>query len=267
MRNIRVDAYEDIARDVLVVGNNHPAGMLLARHHHKRSQCLYAIQGVLTVNASTGSWVVPPHRAFWIPAGVQHEVQMEGPTSTRSAYICPRAAARAGLPTHCAVLQVSPLLHELLSVAVDLPVEYALEGREQHLMQLILAEIAIMPELPLNAPLPQSPRLVQLCRRFLQAPTLEVDIDSMAQQAGMSRRNFTRLFRTQTGMSFGHWRQQACLLSALTRLGSGCSVTQVAMDLGYSSTSAFSVAFRRALGAAPSEYLGQVPLPHPVSEA
>ncbi|HVL07562.1 MAG TPA: helix-turn-helix domain-containing protein, partial [Burkholderiaceae bacterium] len=72
---------------------------------------------------------------------------------------------------------------------------------------------------------------------------------------GMSRRSFTRLFRLQSGMSFGHWRQQACLLAALTRLAQGQPVTRVAMELGYSSPSAFTVAFRRALGASPSEYL------------
>jgi AraC-like DNA-binding protein len=77
----------------------------------------------------------------------------------------------------------------------------------------------------------------------------------MAHKAGMSRRSFTRLFRQQTGMSFSAWRQQACLLAALTRLGGGDPITQVAVDLGYSSASAFTAAFRRVLGAAPSRYL------------
>lgn len=122
-------------------------------------------------------------------------------------------------------------------------------------MQLIIEEIAEMPELPLNAPLPQEPRLARLCQDLLQAPTLESDIDTAARQVRMSRRNFTRLFREQTGMSFGEWRQQACLLAALTRLGQGEPVTHVAMELGYSSTSAFTVAFRRALGSSPSRYL------------
>lgn len=66
------------------------------------------------------------------------------------------------------------------------------------------------------------------------------------------------MFREQTGMSFGVWRQQACLLAALTRLGRGEPVTQVALDLGYASPSAFTAAFRRVLGAPPSRYLGWV---------
>jgi AraC-like DNA-binding protein len=153
------------------------------------------------------------------------------------------------------VIEVSPLLHALLHEAVDLPAEYALDGRDGRVMALLLDELAAMPALPLNTPLPRDARLAHLCRRLLDAPALDVDIDTMAQQAGMSRRNFTRLFRRQTGMSFASWRQQACLLAALTRFARGESVTHVAMELGYGSTSAFTAAFRRVLGDAPSRYL------------
>jgi len=255
MRNIKVDTYENVPRDIYMAGNEYPAGWELPAHSHKRCQCLYAATGVLTVTTKEGSWVVPPRRASWIPCGVEHAVHMGTPTSTRSAYILSDVAKAAGLPTRCAVIGVSPLLHELLLTGVDLPAEYELGGRDDHLMKLIIEELARMPELPLNAPLPEEPRLAHLCRELLQAPTLEMDINTMAEQACMSRRNFTRLFRAQTGMSFSHWRQQACLLAALTRLELGQSVTHVAMELGYSSTSAFTVAFRRALGASPSEYL------------
>jgi len=84
---------------------------------------------------------------------------------------------------------------------------------------------------------------------------LDYDLDQIAAQVGMSRRNFTRIFRQQTGMSFSNWRQQACLLNALTRMELGQSITSVAMELGYSSSSAFTAAFRRYLGAAPRFYL------------
>jgi AraC-like DNA-binding protein/quercetin dioxygenase-like cupin family protein len=255
MRNARVITYEDTPRDVVATGNDYHAGMILPDHRHKRGQCLYAITGVLTVTTGEGSWVVPPYRALWIPAGVIHAVHMGGATSTRSAYVLPDAAARARLPSHCTVISVSPLLHALLSEAVDLPAEYALHGRDDRLMRLLVDEIARMPALPLNTPLPRDPRLARLCRALLESPSLDADIDSMARKAGMSRRSFTRLFREETGMSFSHWRQQACLLSALARLGHGQSVTRVAMELGYGSASAFTAAFRRTLGAAPSHYL------------
>ena len=56
-------------------------------------------------------------------------------------------------------------------------------------------------------------------------------------------------------MSFGAWRQQACLLAALPRLSAGQSITQVALDLGYDSPSAFSTMFRKRLGQAPSDFI------------
>lgn len=180
---------------------------------------------------------------------------MGGLTKTRSAYILPDIASKAGLPCDCAVINVSPLLHELLSSAVDLPAEYELGGRDDYLMQLIIAEIALMPELPLNAPLPQEPRLAALCLQLLKAPSLDHDLDEIAERVGMSRRNFTRIFRQQTGMSFSHWRQQACLLNALTRMELGQSITEVAIALGYSSSSAFTAAFKRSLGQAPRFYI------------
>ncbi|HTV84403.1 MAG TPA: helix-turn-helix transcriptional regulator [Dyella sp.] len=256
MRNTRVIAYEDTPREVVATGNDYPNGLVLASHTHKRGQCLYAIVGVMTVTTGEGAWVVPPGRALWIPAGVVHQVHMGGATSTRSAYILPEAAATAGLPMHCTVIAVSPLLHALLSEAVDLPAEYALNGRDDRLMRLLVEEIARMPSLPLNTPLPQDPRLARLCDALIHAPSLDMDIDTMAHKAGISRRSFTRLFRQQTGMSFSIWRQQACLLAALARLGRGEPVTRVAMELGYSSASAFTAAFRRTLGSAPSHYLG-----------
>jgi len=256
VRNARADAYENTPRDVIATGNEYPSHYVLPAHSHRRGQLLYASTGVLTAITSEGSWVVPPRRALWIPPRVSHEVHMGGQVSTRSVYVTPEAAHAAGLAERCQVIAVSPLLHELLLEAVDLPAEYELDGRDGRVMALLLDEIRRMPALPLNTPLPHDKRLAALCRELLDHPSQETKIDDMARYAGMSRRHFTRTFREETGMSFTAWRQQACLLAALTRLGNGDAITQVAMDLGYGNPSAFTAAFRRVLGVAPSRYLG-----------
>jgi len=253
MRQTRVNHYEDIPRAIVATGNDYPARFVLPSHEHKRHQLLYAATGVVKTITPEGSWIVPPRRALWIPAGVMHEVHMDGEVSTRSAYLQPDAAR--DLWRHCQVIAVSPLLHELLEAAVDLPAEYALDSRDGRLMALLLDEIRAMPTLALNTPLPAEPRLYKLCRAMLDAPALDLDIDAMAAKAGMSRRHFTRTFRQQTGMSYAAWRQQACLLAALTRLGRGQSITDVAVELGYGSASAFTAAFRRVLGEPPSRYM------------
>ena len=254
MRTTDIDPYENTPRDAVITANDYQDGQHFARHTHQRGQFAYAACGVITVFTSQGNWVVPPHRAIWVPAGVPHEMVMSGPVTMLNTYIRNHAAAELGLPAQCQVFDVSVLLRHLLIRAMDVPALYAEDHREGHLMALLLHEIADMPPLSLNAPLPTEPRLARACRRLLEQPSLDVGIDDMTQQVGMSRRTFTRLFRQQTGISFVEWRQQACLLAAVVRLGNGEAVTRVATDLGYSSPSAFTRVFRHVLGEVPSRY-------------
>ncbi|HSC11614.1 MAG TPA: helix-turn-helix domain-containing protein, partial [Rhodanobacteraceae bacterium] len=61
------------------------------------------------------------------------------------------------------------------------------------------------------------------------------------------------------GMSFATWRQNVRLVDALSRLATGHSVTSTALDVGYSSPSAFTAMFRRTFGVPPTHYLVDEP--------
>jgi AraC-like DNA-binding protein len=71
---------------------------------------------------------------------------------------------------------------------------------------------------------------------------------------GASERTLSRLFHKETGMSFQQWRKQLLLHEAIDLLGKGESVLNVALELGYSSPSAFVAMFRKALGTTPARY-------------
>jgi AraC-like DNA-binding protein len=88
----------------------------------------------------------------------------------------------------------------------------------------------------------------------LAAPSAALSLDEAASRVGLSRRSFTRRFCEQLGVSFVAWREQACLLAAIARFARGDSITHVAYDLGYSSTTAFSTMFKRVIGVAPHHY-------------
>lgn len=255
MRTITGHPYQNTPRDAVVTAVEYADGTLFPLHDHQRGQFAYAASGVITVFTDDGNWVVPPQRGIWVPAKLSHSMQMRGPVTLHNTYIRKQAAKKLGLSEQCQVLEVSPLLQHLLMKAIDVPARYSTQGRDGHLMSLLLHEIAAMPALSLNAPLPAEPRLALVCREFLNQPSLEVGIDEMAERAGMSRRTFTRHFRLHTGISFIEWRQQACLLAAVVMLGKGQSVTQVAMALGYSSSSAFATVFKQLLGEVPSRYV------------
>lgn len=79
---------------------------------------------------------------------------------------------------------------------------------------------------------------------------------------GASRRTLARLFREQTQLSFREWRQRLRLLNAVAALEEGVSVTRVASDLGYDSTSAFISLFQRHFGQPPGCFARSLRLPN-----
>lgn len=248
--------YTEVPRELIATARDYAAGERFPDHQHARGQFAYAARGAISVYTPQGSWLVPPQRACWVPAQLSHGMRMHGAVTMHNVFVAPDAIARMGLPQHCQVLDATPLLRQLLAEAVTADALYVEASRAGRLMALLLDEIAAMAPLPLSAPLPQDARLARLCMALLEQPSLDSGLDAMAARAGMSRRTFTRQFRAQTGLGFAQWRQQACLLAAITRLAEGQPVTTIALDLGYASPSAFTAAFRRVLGRAPSDYLG-----------
>lgn len=118
---------------------------------------------------------MPPYQGIWIPAGVEHSIVMLGAVSTRSVYL--ESDAAFGMPQHCQVLAISPLLRALLIEAVDLPSEYPANGRAGRIMALVIDEIHAAPPLPLSLPLPADERLALRCRRFIERPSAQETID------------------------------------------------------------------------------------------
>ncbi|QXI36552.1 AraC family transcriptional regulator [Pseudomonas xantholysinigenes] len=249
MRNTPLSQVDATPRPVLAIATDYPPDTLLPRHVHRRAQFLYAMSGLMEVQTDDGAWVIPPYSGVWIPPGKPHQVRMRG-VSTRSLYIEPEAVPRTG--DACEALQVGPLLHQLLLASAEVPALYAPAGRDGLLLGLILHELGSARRLPLFAPMPAEPALARLCQALLVKPAITVRAEEWARSMNMSPRTFSRRFREQTGLSFGQWRQQACLMAAVTRLAAGEAVTAIALDLGYDSSSAFASAYRRVMGQPPS---------------
>ena len=74
---------------------------------------------------------------------------------------------------------------------------------------------------------------------------------ALARQCGLSSRTLERLFRAETGMRFGLWRQKAKLLESVRVLVEGGSVTDAALESGYSSVSAYIAAFKQTFRCTP----------------
>lgn len=258
-RSTKGDDYQFVDRPVAVLMDNYSPGFFDPAHSHVRSQLVYATSGVMILSTDDTSYVTPPQRAIWVPAGVTHEVQCRGQVRIRTLYVA--NDAEPGLPADCGVIVVSDLLRELILEACNLPVEYALGGHDELVMRLILSEICRAQRIHLNVPMPSDKRLVRVCKVILADSSAQKTLDDWSDAAAMGRRTFTRAFRRETGMTFATWLQNARLIDALSRLAEGHSITETALDVGYNSPSAFTAMFHRTFGVSPTHYLADIDAP------
>lgn len=234
-----------------------PRGMRLDEHAHAWPQLVFAERGALVVSVSDRQWVVPPNRMLWVPAGVQHRVETLGEVWMRTLYLSPGLATRAALAPDrgICVLEVRPLLRELILEASRSEVLEAGEPSHPHLAALIVDQLARATNLGLALPQPRDPRARRVAERA-RADLARIDtLAQLARDCGASARTIERLFVAETGLAFNQWRLQARLQHALRRLSESASVATVAGECGYASVSAFVSMFRHALGVTPGQYL------------
>ena len=229
------------------------SGFVIHPHRHAAHQLLFASSGAMTVTGDRTSWMIPPGRAVLIAAGVAHAIRMWGEVAMRSLYF-PVAVPVCEADT-CRVISVSPLLRELILRMAALA---ALDSRvetDARLLAVLIDELAIAQIEPLLLPLPADTRALAAADCVLASPADGTTAETLARRCGLSVRTLERLFRAETGMRFGLWRQKARLLESVRVLVESGSVTDAALEAGYSSVSAYIAAFKQTFGHTPGAML------------
>lgn len=225
----------------------------LDMHCHRKHQLMFAISGVLHLTTSAGQWVLPPSRAVWIRAGVEHSVTVKRPCQTRVLYIDPAAF---DLPDagQCMVFDVTPLVRELITACAALPRDYGEDSAEARLAQVLIDQIRFLDHAPTELLMLADARAVRVVDILRADPGNRQSLAELASRAGASVRTLERVFAREAHMSFGAWRQRHRLLVAMEQLAYGASVTNVALEVGYESPSSFIAAFKAMFGATPARY-------------
>jgi AraC-like DNA-binding protein/quercetin dioxygenase-like cupin family protein len=244
--------FHNTDRAVVAMEINWPDGASTGWHSHPRGQLLYAIEGIMIVSSAAGSWVVPPNRAVWLTAGIEHEVRMFGEVKIRTVFIDAKEVRK--VPNETCVIQVSALLRELIVAVAKMAPGYVRGSRDDLLMRLMIEELKISDVLPLHLPVPGNPRVKLICEALTNNPADVSTVSHWAKRLSVSPKTIHRLFLQETGLSFAQWREQARLLLALRRIASGDRIIDVAFDCGYASQSAFAAMFRRHFGTSPSNF-------------
>jgi AraC-like DNA-binding protein len=206
----------------------------------------------MTVRTKQGVWVVPPLRAVWIPANTPHSVVTSGEVSMRTLYFLPGLCRIQS--KKCFVMNVSPLLRELILHACKFARLNKKVSGERRIVEIIVDQLQGVESIPLQLPRPRDSRSLRVVKALVANPGDQRTLGKLCRDSGASKRTIQRLFLEETKMTFGRWRQQFRLLRALELLASGEKVTAAALDAGYRSPSAFISMFRKQLGMTPTRY-------------
>jgi AraC-like DNA-binding protein len=229
-----------------------PNGHVVPLHYHPEDQLVYACRGVMSVQTRDGTWVVPPQRAVWIPAKIPHSIVMSGSVSMRTLYL--RAQLARGLPRHCCVVNVSPLLKELVLHACHFPALTRRIRTQARLIDVIVDQLEAVQSIPLQLPNPSDARAVRVAEILSKDPSDARPMEEICRRTGASKRTIERLFQLETHMTLGEWRRQLRLLRSMQLLAADEKITHVALEAGYSTPSAFIAMFRKAFGTTPGRY-------------
>ncbi|WP_328498083.1 AraC family transcriptional regulator [Streptomyces sp. NBC_00414] len=227
-----------------------PHGYHLDAHSHPQGQLVYAAAGALATTTERGTWVAPFNRVTWTPPGFDHSHRFYGRTDARLLSI--PVALCGELVAHPSVFEVGPLLREAILALTDRPMFRP--GARERLLTVVVDELTETPERSLHLPEPRDGRLRAVTGLLQADPGRSVTLAELGRTVGASERTLSRLFHTELSMSFHRWRTILRIHHALVHLTDGRSVTDTAMECGWSNPSSFIEAFTAVVGQTPGRY-------------
>jgi AraC-like DNA-binding protein/quercetin dioxygenase-like cupin family protein len=255
VRPRRITAEQEPFLVARALSTTYSSGYVIHPHKHAVHQLLFASSGAMTVTGDRSSWMIPPGRAVLIPAGIPHSIRMWGEVAMRSLYFPVSAPPPVFDANTCRVISIRPLLRELILRVAELA---ALDSRvavEARVMSVLMDELEAAQIEPLLLPLPSDVRALAAAECVLKNPADGSTAEALARRCGLSARTLERVFRAETGMRFGLWRQKARLLESVRVLVVRGSVTDAAFESGYSGVSAYIAAFKQTFGCTPGAML------------
>jgi AraC-like DNA-binding protein len=230
-----------------------PRGVKFAKHQHPVHQLAWSAKGLLRIRTDTGSWLLPPSLALWIPAGLPHATEAEGDTVMRSPYVdparCPESTAATW--TEPTVLAAGPLLRALIDHLLRTDLDLDARSRAERVLLDVLHPV---PVTSISVTEPKDPRASEVAAALAADPSDGRPLEAWGHAVGASGRTLARLFVAETGLAFGQWRERLRMQAAMPMLADGMPIEAVAARVGYASASSFVAAFHRIVGLTPRQY-------------
>jgi AraC-like DNA-binding protein len=224
-------------------------------HFHDVHEIEYACRGMVEVNTRAGHYLLPPHQAAWIPAGLHHQTTLHVGAQTLAVLFEPGLVPVAG--DRVRIIAVSALLREMMLYSVRWPISRT-ESRAEadsffHILGYVVAE-ALDDERPLHLPVSADP-VVTAVTDYTRAHLDHVTVSDVTRAVGVSERTLRRIFSTHLGLSWRSYLLRARILRSMALLAQpDRSVLEVSIAVGFDDAGAFARSFARHCGETPSAY-------------
>jgi len=224
-------------------------------HFHDVHEIEYACRGTVEVSTGAGHYLLPPHQAAWIPAGLHHQTTLHAGAQTLAVLFEPGLVPVAD--DRVRIIAVSALLREMMLYSARWPMWRAESGAEADSFFQALGHVvarALDDERPLHLPASADP-VVTAATDYTHAHLDHVTVSDVTHAIGVSERTLRRMFSTHLGMSWRSYLLRARVLRAMALLAQpDRNVLEVSLAVGFDDAGAFARSFARHCGETPSSY-------------
>lgn len=246
------ESKHELSNPVTVVKRSLDINSIVEKHSHNWGQFVYAHKGVLIVVTAEEQYIVPPEQGVWLLPKIEHEVTAISKVELTSFYFDNTLLNK--LPLNCCVLKVNNFLKALILESNAIASDYQWHSSDGRLLRLILDRLSLATNVVLQLPYPKDPRLLKMLTLIQSDPSTSYNLKQWGKIVGASSRSLSRLFRSETGLSYRAWLQRLNVQIAISQLSTGKSITNISLYLGYESPSAFTHMFKENTGMTPSYY-------------
>lgn len=229
-----------------------PAEGLYPAHQHAWGEFVYAFSGVMEVKVAGHHYLAPPHYGIWLPPKLDHVGLNRLEAHHCSLYVAPECCTQ--LPIQPCALTVSPLVRALLDHMRQHSAGLPGNAADARLLQVLLDQLNVAPRAGSYLPSSEDPVLGPVLQWLQANPGDTRALPELAHAAHTTERTLMRRAERDLGMRLAEWRQRLRVVKAMALLERGQTVETIALDLGYSSASAFISMFKKRMGTTPDEF-------------
>lgn len=245
-------ASPDLPHPLMFRSAHVPADGLYPLHHHAWGEFVYSFSGVMEVKVAEHHYLAPPQYGVWLPPELAHVGLNRQKSHHCSLYVAPTLCI--AMPTKPCALTVSPLVRALLDHLSQQGQSQEGSAPQARVLHVLLDQLVQAPCANSYLPHSDDAMLAPLLAELQARPNDNRTLAELAQTLHTSERTLVRRCQLALGMSLPEWRQRLRVVKALPLLKAGHKVESVALDMGYSSASAFIAMFRRLMGMTPDEF-------------